>query len=403
MPEYAVRLLDGNSKIYRRKLQAVNEAAMREAVRQQRMWIIGVPKELSREKASFDLKLPIDDLQSIIEQLAFMLDGGIGIQSAVERLATQYKSGPVRFFLTQIAARIAIDGDLSMAFGQFPRMFPKELAAMLKPAQETATVLPLLRKLAHQLKRQSSIRATVKKATTYPSIVLTMAIGIIILASVMLIPKIQDMINELAMKPPTFTRALFTVAYLVRSWSWAGAIAAVAAYYGLKRICKKPKIRRPIEAAALRIPKVGPMMEAMALANICSNVAMLYSGNMPIEMILERVASSTRMMTYSRALAAMLNSVKGGSSIAGAMQKAGVFPPMCCAMVATGEAVGEVPAMFDKLANYYAEKSEQAVARALTVLEPALIVALSMFVGWIIAAMVQPIFALYQGISSSMQ
>jgi type II secretory pathway component PulF len=363
------------------------------------MWVVGEPQQRFQGKTSFDLCLDYSIQLSIIEQITLLLDAGVSIQAAIAQLAEQYPMGDTRFFLVQISARLNVDADLAAAFGQFPKMFSTEMVAMLRPAQGSAQLLPLLRRFGDQIEQAASIRATVRRATSYPLFLVSICGLVIIGAIYFIVPKFEELLYDLVTSIPLYTKILFWIASFVRSWLGLIIVAAIGLGVGARYAARMHIVRVWLEKLVLVTPKAKNVLQSLALAQISANLGMLVGAGVPIQDAMAPIIDAIPWPKFKRALQTTLSCILTEGKIANGMKASKMFPPMYCAMVETAENVGNLPVILDKLTKWYAREAERSLAQALVFLEPALIVIMAIFVGWILISFFLPLAEIYNAVS----
>lgn len=407
MPEFNVTLVDDRGRKQFRRVQAISREAMVTMLKAQGLWLLS-DRELNKEKTSFSLRLPTAELQSILQQLVLLLRAGVTISTATSRLAEQYPAGKARFFLSQVASRVGVDGDAAAAFGQFPRMFTPEMVMKIQASQSVAMLPELFERTSIHLAQKEAIRATVKKGTIYPAICAALGLVVFLLAMLAFIPRLKTMLEDLsAVKLPATTRALFSMSEFLQHYLWLVALLAVGFVFLVRFLMQLSVTRHLMELLLLRIPRVKDAIAGVVYAEMSSSLSMLYGAGTPLEAAVEKTAGGIRWLTFRRGLMLAREQMLKGDRLAAGLERTKLFPPMVTVMVSVGEETGSLstsadgkPGSLDQLAEYYATESRRRVELALALVEPILITLLALFIGWVVVASYQPIASIYQSIRS---
>jgi type IV pilus assembly protein PilC len=208
------------------------------------------------------------------------------------------------------------------------------------------------------------------------------------------IPTFAGMFASLGAELPLPTRVVIQLSNMLVRFGWIGIVGGVALGWAFKQYYSTTNGRRVVDATVLKLPILGLIMRKIAVARFCRTLSTLISSGVPILDGLDITARTSGNAIVEDSILSTRKSIEGGNSIAAPLKETGVFPPMVVQMISVGEATGALDTMLGKIAEFYEEEVDQAVAGLLTLLEPVMIAFLGVAVGGIVIAMYLPIFDL---------
>jgi type IV pilus assembly protein PilC len=252
----------------------------------------------------------------------------------------------------------------------------------------------ILKRLATYIEKAVKLKAQVKGAMVYPIAVICIAGIVIAVILWKVIPTFASMFEGLGADLPLPTRIVIALSnWFVRLLPFL-VISAILFVIFFKRYYATHGGRRVIDRLVLKLPILGVLMQKIAVARFCRTLATLVSSGVPILDGLEITARTSGNAIIEDAIMAVRKGVEGGLTIAQPLKESGVFPPMVVQMIGVGEQTGALDAMLAKIADFYEEEVDQAVANLLTLMEPVMILFLGTTVGGIVIAMYLPLFDL---------
>jgi type IV pilus assembly protein PilC len=232
----------------------------------------------------------------------------------------------------------------------------------------------------------------------YPITVLVIAAGVVWIILWKVIPVFSQLFAGLGAEMPFLTRVVVAASNFVGRFGWLVLIALFLIYVALRRYHKTPAGRRVIDSLVLKIPVVGMLVRKIAVARFCRTLATLTSSGVPILDGLEITARTSGNAIVEDAIMAVRKAVEEGKTISQPLAETKVFPPMVVQMVNVGEQTGALDQMLSKIADFYEEEVDTAIAGLMKLLEPVMIVILGGIIGTIVTAMYLPMYAILQKI-----
>jgi type II secretory pathway component PulF len=247
-------------------------------------------------------------------------------------------------------------------------------------------------RLAEFLEKSMQRRTQVVSALPYPAVLITVAVGAVAFIISFLIPKLSALFEELDQTLPLITEVLLAVAGVLGKTWWALIVLLVLLVVLIRWFAHTPAGRDTLDLWALRLPLMGPIWHKMAVSRLARTVGTMLGGGVPILVALEISGNAVGNRPMTRAIAAMADEVREGTSLASAMGRSGVFPPMLIHMAAVGEETGRLPEMMTRVADSLDFEVDSTLGRLTTLLEPFVIIVMGIIVGFIVLAVLLPIF-----------
>lgn len=403
MITFIYKVRDENGKVYSGVADAEDVKSLKNSLRDHGWYVTSVASAASRQPfLLFSRKVSLDDLIMFTHQLGSMLEAGIPILRALDILWRQTTNPYFQLVISQIKNKLSQGASLSDAFNEFPEIFPVLYRALLTVADVGANLVKILRKLLTHLLDQKEFLFKLKKAITYPLIVICFAVVVVIIMLMWVIPTFRMVFTKLHVELPLFTQIILKVSQALRTWQfWSvSGLVLAASVYASKKFAATKKGREAIDRFKLKLLIFGPIIEAACLSRMVHSLSLLLSGGLTVVKSLQ-VAKDTAMNTkFSNALSLVEQRITEGSPLGASMAQTQAFPSFLVEMVSVGEESGTLSDMLDRVAVHYEENFDFKLNRFLTMLEPMLIIFVGGLVVFILLAMYLPITKLWSGLSN---
>jgi general secretion pathway protein F len=229
-------------------------------------------------------------------------------------------------------------------------------------------------------------------AFIYPSFLLLLGATAVFVLMTFVIPRFQDLFRAFGQALPWPTQALIAVSGFLSFW-WPGVLVAIlVAVVGTAVILHRPSLRKRVDRMLLRLPVLGGMFLKLEMSRIARTLGALLKGGVKILPALRITAQTVRNQAIGASFATISDRVSGGSGLGAAMQEVKLYPPLVINLVSTGEDTGRLPEMLTELSSIYEDEAERAIAGAVKLLEPLMIVTMGIVIASIVAAVMLPIF-----------
>jgi type IV pilus assembly protein PilC len=339
-------------------------------------------------------KASAKNLAVFTRQFSVMIDAGLPLVQCLEILGTQEEDKNFAAVILQTRADVEGGASLADAMRKHPKAFDPLFTNMIAAGEAGGILDTILKRLATYIEKAVKLAGQVKSAMIYPVAVMVIAglvVGVILWK---VIPTFASLFSGLGAELPLPTRFVIALSNNLVRYFIPMAIALVAAGYGFTRYYATSNGRHVVDRIVLKLPILGDIMRKIAVARFCRTLATLISSGVPILDGLEITAKTSGNAIVEDAIMLTRKSIERGETISAPLKETNVFPSMVTQMIGVGEATGALDTMLAKIADFYEEEVDTAVAGLLTLLEPIMIAVLGVVVGGIVIAMYLPIFDL---------
>ena len=339
-------------------------------------------------------KVAAKNLAVFTRQFSVMIDAGLPLVQCLDILGSQEEDKNFAFVITATRTEVESGASLADAMRKHPKTFDPLFTNMIAAGEAGGILDTILKRLATYIEKAVKLSGQVKSAMIYPIAVVTIAglvVGVILWK---VIPTFAQLFSGLGADLPLPTRVVISLSNNLVSYFPFLLVGGGAAAYGFKTYYATAPGRRMIDAIVLKLPVLGNIMRKIAVARFCRTLSTLIASGVPILDGLEITAKTAGNAIVEDAIMVTRTSIERGETIAAPLKDTNVFPSMVTQMIGVGEATGALDTMLAKIADFYEEEVDTAVAGLLTLLEPIMIALLGVVVGGIVIAMYLPIFDL---------
>jgi len=379
---------------------ADNKEAVMALLRREQILVSSV-KEKGKEVALPKLGggVPAKDLAVFVRQFSVMIDAGLPLVQCLEILGSQQENKNFAKILT--TTRMDVEGGASLAdaMRKHPKAFDDLFTNMIAAGEAGGILDTILKRLATYIEKAVKLKAQVKGAMVYPVAVLCIAGLVIAVILWKVIPTFASMFAGLNAELPLPTRIVIAMSnWFIRLLPFL-IIGIVLGVVLFRRYYATYGGRRVVDRMILKLPILGVIMQKIAVARFCRTLSTLISSGVPILDGLEITARTAGNAIIEDAIMMVRKGVESGLTVAQPLKESGVFPAMVVQMIGVGEQTGALDNMLSKIADFYEEEVDQAVANLLTLMEPVMILFLGITVGGIVISMYLPLFDLISKLS----
>jgi type IV pilus assembly protein PilC len=326
-----------------------------------------------------------------------MLDAGLPLVQCLEILAQQQDNKYFQKVIFQTRGDVESGMTLADAMAKHPRVF-ESLYTNMVAAGETGGILDIiLQRLSTYLEKMVKLKSDVKSALIYPIAVIVISIIVISIIMIVVIPAFKNIFEGLlgpGEKLPWLTELVVAISLFMASYWWLISLVIGILVFAAKAWYKTDRGHRTIDSLILRLPVFGPIMRKIAVARFSRTLSTLLSSGVPILESLEITSRTAGNLIVSEAIQKVRTGIEQGQTFVEPLKASGVFPIMVSQMIGVGEQTGALDAMLSKIADFYEQEVDAAIANLLSLMEPAMIMFLGVTIGTIVIAMYLPLFAL---------
>ncbi len=401
MPTYVFKGRNRMNESVMGERVADNREALRQTLRREQVTLTSV-KEKGREigipKLAGRRKVNSKDLAIFTRQFSVMIDAGLPLVQCLDILSQEQQNKYFQGVLAQVRQDVEEGSTLASAMSRHPKVFDQLYSNMVE-AGETGGILDLiLQRLSTFIEKIVKLKRDVISALIYPAAVIFMAIGAVAVIMIVVIPQFQTIFLGL-LGPgeplPLPTRIVVGISSFLAGWGGLGILVVlIGAAVGLHFYYKTPAGRKRMDSLLLKVPILGSIFLKIAIARFSRTLSTLLSSGVPILQSLDITARTAGNVVIEEAIISIRTGVEQGKSFVEPLRAAVIFPHMVAQMIGIGEQTGALDAMLGKIADFYEQEVDAAIANLLTLIEPALIGFLGVTIGSIVVAMYLPMFSL---------
>jgi type IV pilus assembly protein PilC len=395
MPTFEWKGTARNGQVQSGSLVADSKDSVIAAMRRQQIVVTAV-KEKGKEIGipKFGGKVPQQLIAIFTRQFSVMIDAGLPLVQCLEILASQQENKVFKRALITIRQDVESGSSLADAMRKHPKIFTDLYTNMVAAGEAGGILDTILQRLATYIEKAVKLNSQVKSAMIYPVAVISIAAIVIAVILWKVIPVFAALFAGLGAELPLPTRVVIALSHFIGDFWWLIIITITSTIYALRRYHETPKGKRVLDGIMLKAPVFGLLMRKIAVARFCRTLATLTSSGVPILDGLSITAKTAGNSIVEDAIMATRKSVEEGKTISEPLGDTDVFPSMVVQMIAVGEQTGALDTMLSKIAEFYEEEVDLAVAGLMKLLEPVLIAFLGVAIGGIVIAMYMPMFTL---------
>jgi type IV pilus assembly protein PilC len=358
------------------------------------------PKDLLAGISFLRPKVTNKDIVIFTRQFSTMIDAGLPLVQGLTILAEQSENPTFKSILKEITKDVEGGSTLAEAMKKHPKVFD-DLFVNLVAAGEVGGILDtILRRLSTFIEKAEKLKSQVKGALTYPAVVVGIAIIVIAVILVFVIPVFEDMFKSFGSALPAPTQLVVDMSrFLKGNIHWV-ILAFGGLIYGLKRYRRTASGKKQIDTLLLKLPVFGELLKKTAVARFTRTLGTMIGSGVPILDALEIVARTAGNVVIEEIIYEVRSSIAEGQTIAEPLSENDVFPGMVIQMISVGEATGALDTMLEKIADFYDDEVDAAVAALTSMLEPLLMLFLGGAIGGLVIAMYLPIFGMAAAMGS---
>jgi len=372
-------------------------------------------KKAKGEKKGIEIKIPsfgpvkIKVLTQFTRQLSTLQDAGLPLLRSLQILEQQQKPGKLKGILSQVVMDVEAGSTLSDAFAKHPKGFDRLYCKMVAAGEVGGVLDIILQRLANFMEKAARLRARIKGAMIYPTVVVIIAIAIVTGIMYFVIPKFEEIFADFEIELPGLTKFLISASSWVAGKQpgqmvpgWAVIVAAPFVLIAFIKVFKKTGFgRASIDWGVLKIPVVGVLVEKTTVARFTRTLGTLVSAGVPILEAVNITRDTCGNWVFERALQRVHDSIREGESFATPLRESKVCDGIVVNMIDVGEETGDLDVMLMKVADNYDEEVDVAVQSLLSLVEPLLVVVLGTIVGGIVLALFMPLVKMIQSVSEN--
>jgi len=338
--------------------------------------------------------IPLKTIVVFTRQFATMIDAGLPLVQCLEILSKQQEHPGFKKVLQQIKADVESGKTFADSLSKHPKVFDNLFVNLVAAGEVGGILDTIMNRLATQLEKADKLRRTVKGAMMYPIITLAVTAACTVVLLVFVIPVMGKMFTDMGKALPALTQWVIDLS----AWVQANVLIVLGVptviYFGANSILKTPKGREGADRIMLMLPVLGDTIRKIAVARFTRTMGTMLSSGVPILDALDIVAKASGNVVVAAALLTVKAKIAAGKTMAEPLKETGVFPSMVVQMIEVGESTGALDTMLNKIADFYEEEVDEAIAGLTGLMEPVIMMIIAVVIGGLVISMYLPIFTL---------
>ncbi|MCB1729299.1 MAG: type II secretion system F family protein [Halieaceae bacterium] len=335
------------------------------------------------------------DIAIFTRQLATMLKAGVPLVQSFDIVAEGAEKPRMKELVGNIRNDVASGSGLAPSLAKYPRLFDDLFCSLVASGEDSGTLETMLDRVATYKEKTEQLKAKIKKALTYPTAVVVVAIVVTAILLIKVVPQFAETFRSFGSDLPAFTLFVLTISNFVQKWWFVILLMIIGAIF----LFREAKLRSVafaefLDRLMLRAPVFGGIVHDAIIARFSRTLATTFAAGVPLVDALESTAGAAGNSVYAKAIRQIKDDVTTGSTLYSSTKATGLFPNMLLQMMSIGEESGALDEMLDKVANHYEEAVDNAVDSLSSLMEPMIMAILGVLVGGLMIAMYLPIFML---------
>ncbi len=403
MPAYAYKARDRSGKLVEAVMEAASQRDVAANLREKGL----IPTDIAVPKTGMqaDIKLPawldiggktsLRDVTVFSRQFATVINAGLPVVQSLAILQKQAEKASLKDALKKIREEVESGLPLSEAMSKHPKIFNRLYVYLVRAGEASGNLDGILERVASYQEKQAALRGKLKSAMTYPGVVLTIALGVTYFLLTGIVPQFAGILTQLGGELPVITKILMALSgFLTNQW-WVLVLLIGGTIGGITLFYRTNQGKHAIDGLLLKTPVVGNLIQKAAIASFSNTFGLLLKSGVNIIEAIEITKGTAGNIIIEDVLEEAKQSVQRGEQISATLiNRPKIFPPLVSSMISIGEETGNVDAMMEKIASFYEREVNEAIEGLTAALEPMLIVFLGGVVGFIVAGMFLPMFAI---------
>jgi type II secretory pathway component PulF len=344
--------------------------------------------------ASFNSRVGTKDRVIFTRQFATLLNAGLPLSQSLTTVQEQTNSKALKTTVGQIQGDVNGGANLADSFAKYPKVFNHVYIALVRAGEASGTLDKSLERLANQQEHDADMISKIRGAMVYPAIVLAVIIGVIVFMLIMLVPQVESLYDQMGQTLPLQTQILTAVANFIINFWWLVIIVFIGAIFLLRQWLKTDSGRKSWDTLKLNVPLFATLFRKMYMARFTRTSETLLASGVPMLETLKISADAVNNVVVKEEILRGASKVKNGKALSDSLTGEDYILPFVPQMIKIGEQSGGIDAMMSKVADYYEKEVDNSIASISTLIEPILMVVMAFMIGFIVLAVLLPIYGL---------
>jgi type IV pilus assembly protein PilC len=395
MPVYLWKGEDRKGTVRKGEIEAHDESAVHAHLRRMKIKPAKIkqkPKDLFENVSFMQPRVRATDVVVFARQFATMIDAGLPLIQSLDILQSQQDNKTFKKILREVKEAVEEGSTLADAIGKYPEVFEDLFVNMVAAGEAGGILDTILNRLSAYMEKAMKLKKQVKGAMTYPIIVLVIAVLVVGVILVFVIPVFEKMFADFGGALPAPTQIVVGMSRFAKGNIHYMIGAVILSIFAFKRFYGTEKGRVLVDDVMLKLPVLGPLLRKVAVAKFTRTMSTMISSGVPILETLNIAAKTAGNKTVESGIYSVRSGITEGRTMADPLGESGVFPSMVVQMVGVGESTGALDSMLEKIADFYDDEVDAAVANLTSMIEPFMMVFLGVTIGGLVVSMYLPVF-----------
>ena len=403
MPGFSYVAVDKRGKEKRGSLEAETRERALEQLKAEGLIPVSVREQGALNKEidfSIGKKVKPRDLSVFCRQFVSITQAGVPMKEALQMLSEQTENKWLKRAISEVLLNVEKGNTLADSMRSQPDIFPPMLVNMVEAGEQSGSLEMAFSRMAVHFEKEAKLKATIKKATIYPIILVIAAIGVIAVMLLFVIPIFIDMFADLDIEMPALTMFVMNSSKWMTSHWYVVLAIIVGVVVAYKLIYKTTQGRLTIDRIKMKMPLFGKLTVKTACSQFARTMSTLLMSGISTIDALETTSKIVNNIHYTNAMLKAREEVMKGVPLSEPLEASGIFPPMVYHMTGIGEETCNVEEMLEKMADYYDEEVEMTTQSVLAAMEPIIILFMALIIGTLVIAVIWPIASMYSGLDN---
>jgi type IV pilus assembly protein PilC len=392
MPQFSYRAASAEGRVAKGRLEALHETDLEAQLK--RMGLALISAKPARVLLGGGVKsMQRREVLGMLFQLEMLVRAGVSILDSLEDLRLAGDTVATRTLAGHLYERIEAGSTLGEAIGAFPSVFSPTVVSLVRSGEVTGQLPDVLKELVRSLKWQDEMIAQTKKLLAYPTFVLVVIGAVVMFLMVYLVPQLVGFLNNMGQEMPLQTRLLIGLSNVFVNYWWA--ILTVPPMLVACLLLLHQRSQRAalvFDRAVLGLPVIGPVLKKMILARFADTLALMYRTGIPLIEALQYCQTVSNNRVIQQSITRARERVLNGTALSAAFSEEDLFPVFVTRMIKVGESTGALDGALANISYFYSRDIDESIERVQAMIEPALTVVMGLILGWIMLAVLGPIY-----------
>lgn len=391
MPLFEYRAAHNDGRIAKGRIDALHETDLEAQLK--RLDLLLLSAKSIAKTATVVKNIPRRDVLGFLFQLEMLVRAGVPILESLADMRDASETPAGRQLAGGLFEKIEAGSTLGEAVGAFPGVFTETVVNLIRSGEVTGQLPDVLKEIVRSLKWQDEMEAQTKKLLAYPAFVMVVIGGVVFFLMIYLVPQLIGFLNNLGQEIPLQTRLLIGLSNIFVNYWWAILTVPPLLVFGLLSLSATyPKFRYKLHEMQLAMPVIGPVLKKLTLARFADTLGLMYRTGIPLTdglVYCEKISSNVVIQSSIRRAR---DRVMTGTGISASFAAEQLFPPFVIRMIKVGESTGALDQSLANISYFYSRDIDESIARVQAMIEPALTVVMGLILGWIMLAVLGPIY-----------